>query len=210
MEDTTVALTTELKSIPYVDLTLGILKDFNVRVINRGYNKFFIPPKQVYNATDYTVEGDYSSAAFIVGAAAATKSNATIRNLRGESKQADKQILDIAAELSSCRSSPVSDLVTTSPARTDDQVPPQGDSSTPRTGLPEVDSLFNGFRPSELTVLLSRPGMGRTSLALNMATNMALGSFACPVLDGAEPEDIPECCYDKDTGECPKYRRDRR
>jgi len=98
-EDVIIELTTPLRSRPYVDLTLDVLSDFKLKVKNEGYTRFWIPQEQKYRSRDYTVEGDYSSAAFIVGAAAATKSNVTIRNLKGESKQADKIILDIAKKM---------------------------------------------------------------------------------------------------------------
>jgi len=43
----------------------------------------------------YTVECDYSSAAFLLAAAALTKSNVTVTNLFRNSKQADKKIIEI-------------------------------------------------------------------------------------------------------------------
>lgn len=97
--DTIIEITTPLRSRPYVDLTLDMLHDFRIKVKNENYDRFFVPKEQTYRACDYTVEGDYSSAAFVVGAAAATKSRVTIQNLRAESKQADKKILDIARQM---------------------------------------------------------------------------------------------------------------
>lgn len=94
-KDTTIDITTELKSRPYVDLTLDILKVFRVKLDNQKYKRFFIPNKQVYKAAEYTVEGDYSSAAFMLGAAALTNSKVTVKNLLRESKQADKKIVEI-------------------------------------------------------------------------------------------------------------------
>ncbi len=46
------------------------------------------------------------------------------------------------------------------------------------TGFRDVDKLFHGFRAGDLIVLAARPGMGKTSLALNMAVNAAKAGVA--------------------------------
>jgi 3-phosphoshikimate 1-carboxyvinyltransferase len=94
-EDTTIEITTPLKSRPYLDLTLEIMQDFGVEVENHGYERFDIPGNQFYSKNEYTVEGDYSGAAFILGAAALTDSEVTVKNLREGSQQGDKYFLDI-------------------------------------------------------------------------------------------------------------------
>jgi replicative DNA helicase len=43
------------------------------------------------------------------------------------------------------------------------------------TGYGDLDELLNGFHPSQLIVLAARPSMGKTSLALNIAANAAVG-----------------------------------
>ena len=43
------------------------------------------------------------------------------------------------------------------------------------TGLANLDRIALGLRPSEMIVLAARPGMGKTSLAMNIAENIALG-----------------------------------
>jgi len=98
-EDVVLELTSELKSRPYVDLTLDVLKNFGVEVINQNYEKFIIPAKQKYNSCEYTVEGDYSSAAFLLAAAALTESEVTVKNLFSDSKQADKRIVEVLKEM---------------------------------------------------------------------------------------------------------------
>ncbi len=42
------------------------------------------------------------------------------------------------------------------------------------TGYAQLDNLTSGLQPSELIILAARPSMGKTSLALNIAENVAL------------------------------------
>ncbi len=42
------------------------------------------------------------------------------------------------------------------------------------TGLPGLDNLITGLKPGEMFVLAARPSIGKTSLALNMMSNIAL------------------------------------
>jgi replicative DNA helicase len=41
------------------------------------------------------------------------------------------------------------------------------------TGFPQLDALIGGWEPGKMYVLAARPGMGKTALAMNMATNAA-------------------------------------
>ena len=41
------------------------------------------------------------------------------------------------------------------------------------TGFKDVDNLFHGFRGGDLIILAARPGVGKTSFALNLAVNAA-------------------------------------
>ena len=58
------------------------------------------------------------------------------------------------------------------------------DSDTKMRGVPsgftELDRVTNGFQKSDLIILASRPGMGKTAFALTLARNMAV-SFNTPI-----------------------------
>lgn len=41
-----------------------------------------------------------------------------------------------------------------------------------KTGFPELDNVTGGMNNSDLVILAARPGMGKTSFALNLATNV--------------------------------------
>lgn len=85
---------TNLKSKPYVEMTLSLLKEFGIEIMNKDFQQFMIKGGQQYRkGIVYTVEGDWSGAAFLlVGGAIAGK--VVVRNLRVDSPQGDKAILD--------------------------------------------------------------------------------------------------------------------
>lgn len=57
------------------------------------------------------------------------------------------------------------------------------------TGFTRLDRLTNGLQRSDLIVIAARPGMGKTSLAMNIIENAALGSDAvCVVFSLEMPE----------------------
>ncbi len=82
----------DLKSRPYIDITTKLMADFGVVVENDEYKTFNIPAPQKYIARDYTIEGDWSGAAFLL-VAAALGGDITVENLNEESPQADREIL---------------------------------------------------------------------------------------------------------------------
>jgi 3-phosphoshikimate 1-carboxyvinyltransferase len=94
-ENSDVTIIGRIKSRPYIDMTLEILERFRIQITPKTASNLFIPGDQVYKATTYQVEGDYSSGAFILAAAALTNSKITVSNLFRSSKQADKKFLSI-------------------------------------------------------------------------------------------------------------------
>jgi replicative DNA helicase len=54
-----------------------------------------------------------------------------------------------------------------------DRDSPSGITGVP-TGLTDLDEKTSGLQPSDMIVLAARPGMGKTSLALNIAENVAV------------------------------------
>lgn len=88
-----ITLTTKLESKPYVDMTLGVMKRFFVDVIEdeKGY---VIPENQSYSACDYTIDGDWSQAAFFL-TAGAVGGNIKMSGLRLDSTQGDREIFEI-------------------------------------------------------------------------------------------------------------------
>ncbi len=95
--DTSIFLTSELKSKPYVDITLEVMEKFGVKV-ERTARSFHVE-KMEYMPVKFTVPGDFSSAAFLLAAAAVTESDITVTNLDLRSPQGDKKIIDVLKKM---------------------------------------------------------------------------------------------------------------
>lgn len=102
-EDSLIRITDKIESKGYVDLTLDILRKFNVNIDNNNYKEFKIYGNSQYKATSYTVEADYSQAAFFLTARAIGNDIHCI-GLNDKSKQGDKEILDIIERFKSTNS----------------------------------------------------------------------------------------------------------
>lgn len=88
--DSDLVLTSPLESRGYVDLTLDVLRTFGIRVGERA-DAFHVPGNQHYESRDFTVEADWSQAAFWY-AANFLGGQVDIQGLNMESKQGDKVI----------------------------------------------------------------------------------------------------------------------
>jgi 3-phosphoshikimate 1-carboxyvinyltransferase len=83
-----------LKSKPYIDMTISLLSDFGIVINHSDYTHFKIVGNQQYKADKYLVEGDWSGAAFLL-VAAAINGSIQLENLRKDSLQGDKNIVDV-------------------------------------------------------------------------------------------------------------------
>lgn len=84
---------TNLKSRPYIDLTLQVLGHFGWKVENRNYEEFYFSGLSgAAESRSYTVEGDWSGGAFLL-VAGAIAGPITVKGLDTASTQADKAIL---------------------------------------------------------------------------------------------------------------------
>lgn len=94
-EDSEIVITTPLESTGYINMTLESLEHFGVEIkTSNDLRHFYIRGNQEYKACDYTVEGDYSQAAFYY-VANAIGNNVDICGLSKISTQGDKAILDV-------------------------------------------------------------------------------------------------------------------
>jgi len=83
-----------LKSKPYIDLTLAVLNAFGWKVEHTNYESFrFLAHAPLQPVIEYTVEGDWSGAAFLL-VAGAIAGPIKVKGLQLNSTQADKKIME--------------------------------------------------------------------------------------------------------------------
>ena len=82
----------------YIEMTRAAQRRFGVESRWQDENTLFIPGGQKYRPCDYTVEGDYSQAAFpaVLGA---VQGGVTLKGLSADTLQGDAAILDILRPL---------------------------------------------------------------------------------------------------------------
>ena len=84
----------DLKSKPYIDLTLAVLNVFGWKVEHTNYESFrFFAHAPLKPVIEYTVEGDWSGAAFLL-VAGAIAGPIKVKGLQLNSTQADKKIME--------------------------------------------------------------------------------------------------------------------
>jgi 3-phosphoshikimate 1-carboxyvinyltransferase len=92
-EDTSIEVI-DLKSKPYVEMTIDLLKRFGIAIDHdKDLRSFRIKGNQHYEAQTYAIEGDWSGAAFLL-VAGAIAGSIQMKGLRTDSFQADKAILE--------------------------------------------------------------------------------------------------------------------
>lgn len=93
-EDSKIIITSPLQSKGYIDLTLQMLNQFGIQVVNNNYQELIIPCNQQYHSCDYKVEADFSQAAFYL-VAGALGNDVVLEGLNLASCQGDKAAIDI-------------------------------------------------------------------------------------------------------------------
>lgn len=91
--DSAVILTTKLQSKPYVDMTVKVMADYGVDVKETEFG-YLIHGNQQFKKLDYTVEGDWSQAAFFL-VAGAIGGDIAVNGLDMNSTQGDKEIVNV-------------------------------------------------------------------------------------------------------------------
>jgi len=95
--DSKLTLTGTAESFPYIELTMAMLEEFGVKAEFDG-GAFYIPGGQTYRSSGVVrVEGDWSNAAFWLGAGAIGSGSVTCAALNLQSRQGDRAILELLA-----------------------------------------------------------------------------------------------------------------
>jgi 3-phosphoshikimate 1-carboxyvinyltransferase len=94
----TVRLTTPLESKPYVSMTLNCLNRFGIEIESSEEMQKYSTVRQHYKPARYVIEGDWSSASYLL-AAGAVAGDITVKNLNPDSLQGDKVILNFLEDM---------------------------------------------------------------------------------------------------------------
>lgn len=89
----------DLISKPYIDLTIDIMKDFGIVVVNKNYKEFYVPQGVYVSPGDYAIEGDASSASYPLAAAAITGGTVRVEGVGASSLQGDVQFADVLRQM---------------------------------------------------------------------------------------------------------------
>lgn len=101
----------DLKSTPYIAMTLALLSNFGIVFdFENDFSRFSINGSQRYLNKTYSVEGDWSGSSFFL-VAGAIGGSVVIQNLPKQTQQADKYILE-ALELAGAKIQTQDNLVT--------------------------------------------------------------------------------------------------
>ncbi len=95
--------------------------------------------------------------------------------------RAEQAIFEIAGERATAQPTPVKQLLSEVLETIDRRAERKGAVTGVATGFAPLDEYTDGLHPGELVVLAARPSVGKTSLAMNIAYNVALGQ-ANPVV----------------------------
>jgi 3-phosphoshikimate 1-carboxyvinyltransferase len=94
--DTEITLTPPLESKDYVKMTQGVLAKHGVKIhISKDFSHLNIPSNQTYKQCNHRIPGDFSSASFLLAAAAVTRSDVCVKNLDYGIMQGDRAILEV-------------------------------------------------------------------------------------------------------------------
>lgn len=98
--DMTIMIIGELVSKPYIDITLHIMEQFGVEVVNDDYKTFTVKGRQTYQSVDtFMVEGDASSASYFLAAAAIKGGTVKVTGIGRNSIQGDVEFVDVLEQM---------------------------------------------------------------------------------------------------------------
>jgi len=97
--DTVIELRGNIPSLPYVEVTIDVMKQFGVEVSKKNNHCYVVQSNQRYRGSCYCIEGDCSSASYFFLAAALCKGRVRVRHINPQTLQGDIGILPIMERL---------------------------------------------------------------------------------------------------------------
>ncbi|MCX7820503.1 MAG: 3-phosphoshikimate 1-carboxyvinyltransferase [Brevinematales bacterium] len=89
----------ELASKPYVDMTIDLMKKFDVEVVNQNYKRFIVRKKEYISPQSYFIEPDASTASYFLAAIAILSGRIKVFGLGKSSIQGDVYFAEILSQM---------------------------------------------------------------------------------------------------------------
>lgn len=87
--------------LPYIEMTMRWLDELGIEYEDRGLRKILIPGRQMYRGFTREIPSDWSSATFILAAAAMLGGRVTVKGLDPQDTQADREVLSHLSRMGS-------------------------------------------------------------------------------------------------------------
>jgi 3-phosphoshikimate 1-carboxyvinyltransferase len=97
--DVMLAVTGTPISEPYVRMTAAVMKAFGISLVTEDYRRIVLPAPQAYEATNYEIEPDASSAGYFLAAAAICGGRVRIEGLGRKSCQGDVKLTSVLEQM---------------------------------------------------------------------------------------------------------------
>ena len=94
-----IEITDKLVSVPYVEMTLRLMRSFGVSVNHENFRLFHIPRQTYRSPGNIFVEGDASSASYFLAGAAITKGTVTVKGCGTDSLQGDARFAEVMEKM---------------------------------------------------------------------------------------------------------------
>lgn len=90
--------------------------------------------------------------------------------------ESQKKIAEVSQGLRSAEFKPIQSVLTKTQSDLEALASNKGDITGIPSGFYDIDKTTSGFHANELIIIAARPGMGKTAIAVNMVTNIAIHS----------------------------------
>ena len=98
-EDTVIELQGHVPSLPYINMTVEVMREFGVEVNRETSDRYSVKSGQRYKGKRYRVEGDVSSASYFFLAAGLCGGRVRVQNINPQTLQGDIMLLPIMERL---------------------------------------------------------------------------------------------------------------
>lgn len=100
--------------------------------------------------------------------------------------EASKRITDVSQGLKTSEFKPIKEVLVKAQSDLEELAANKNEITGIPSGFYDLDKITSGWHPHQLIIIAARPGMGKTAIALNMATNMAINAKKSVVIFNME------------------------